>query len=88
MTKKTFQAFIDAAGYTNRSNWSEASREWLSRQPASLFPKYCLGNLSDDPVACVSWYVVDFYARWRGGRPPTEAEWEYAAQGLESLIYS
>ncbi len=37
----------------------------------------------DHPINCVSWTLADNFCKERGGRLPSEAEWEFAARGSD-----
>lgn len=88
VTNAAFQAFVDDGGYTTAEYWSEDGWAWLQKQDAAVLPVSCIEEATDDqPRVCVTWYEADAYARWRGGSLPTEAQWEFAARGPESLIY-
>ncbi len=80
VTNASYQEFIDAGGYSDEQYWSEEGWEWLNDQFIEP-PLSCNEEVADHPRVCVTWYEAQAYARWRGGRLPTEAEWEYAARG-------
>jgi formylglycine-generating enzyme required for sulfatase activity len=87
VTNAAFAAFVDAGGYTNQALWSPDGWTWLGGKDAAHLPLHCQGDVPEHPRMCLTWYEAEAYAAWRGGRLPTEAEWEYAARGPESKVY-
>lgn len=87
VTHAAFQAFVDDGGYTKTEYWSERGQAWLSDQDTTQLPVECVEVVDDQPRVCVTWYEAEAYAHWRGGSLPTEAQWEFAARGPESLVY-
>jgi ergothioneine biosynthesis protein EgtB len=92
-TNGEYLAFMDGGGYQRPEFWlsdgwaTKTAENWSS----PLYWERCGGSWStftlsgvlpideSEPVAHVSFYEADAFARWSGARLPTEAEWETVA---------
>ena len=94
VTNAQYRAFVEDGGYGDARHWLsdgwavvqeqgwERPFYWRDRDGGPV--EFTLGGerpLDDDaPVSHLSFYEADAYARWAGGRLPSEAEWETAAR--------
>jgi iron(II)-dependent oxidoreductase len=90
VTNGAYREFVEDGGYERREWWSEEGWAWR-REAGAERPLYwtadgrerrfdAVEQLDPDvPVMHVSFHEADAYARSRGLRLPTEAEWEKAA---------
>ncbi len=65
---------VQERGWRAPLYWDGAGGDWSSFTLSGMTPV-----APHMPVAHVSYYEADAYARWRGARLPTEQEWENAA---------
>jgi ergothioneine biosynthesis protein EgtB len=70
-------AAIGAESWQAPLYWEREGDQWLIRDFHGLNP---VAQKSDQPVEHVSFYEASAYAKWKGKRLPTEAEWELAAR--------
>jgi ergothioneine biosynthesis protein EgtB len=94
VTNGEWAAFIADGGYTTPALWLSEGWDWVGREGIQA-PLYWLGDGEQftlagrraidpaAPVAQVSFFEADAFARWSGARLPTEAEWEDFASSAD-----
>jgi ergothioneine biosynthesis protein EgtB len=96
VTNREWAEFIADGGYSTATLWLSEGWDWVRREGISA-PLYwrddgthftLAGRIERDPgapVAHVSYYEADAFARWAGARLPREEEWDSAAAAEDSL---
>jgi ergothioneine biosynthesis protein EgtB len=97
VTNAEWRDFMRDGGYQTPTLWLSEGWDWVRREriEAPLYwhddgTQFTLGGRRDidwgAPVAHVSYFEADAFARWSGARLPTEAEWEDFASSADPLI--
>ncbi len=94
VTNRRYVEFVDAGGYDTPEWWSKEGWEWRSSNEAEAPQGWSrrlgggwlvrrFGHVLDldstEPVQHLSFHEAEAFARFSGGRLPTEVEWEKAA---------
>ncbi len=87
----TYLTFVEGGGYERREWWTDEGWAWKEQYDITRPEQWTADGVAEwrlgvlvpldphRPVAHVSWFEADAFARAHGARLPTEVEWEKAA---------
>ena len=78
VTNKQYKAFLDATSYKPTFD-----QNFLKHWKNGMYPK----GQENYPVVYIDLDDAKAYAAWTGKQLPTEAEWQYAAQGNDGRLF-
>jgi len=81
VTNAAYARFVAATGRERPRHWTH--REVRDGEVVTSYPP----DAAEHPVVYVTWEDAAAFAEWRGGRLPTEAEWEKAARGPDGRTF-
>ena len=97
VTNEEWLAFMDDGGYRNFVWWHAEGWDWVKNNAVAAplywhpingrWHQYTLSGLlpvdGRQPVCHVSYYEAVAFAAWKGGRLPTEQEWEVSSEQFD-----
>lgn len=103
VTNSQFNIFLAEGGYSKKEFWTESGWIYYHGPNDDQRSNWKDNEYTADnqPIVAVSWYEAQAYTKWLTDRYrlagllsieevvrlPTEAEWEYAARGTQSVKY-
>ena len=103
ITNHQYMKFILDKGYFKKEYWTPEGWRWKEKNNIALplYWEWNINNqkfmyqrwdkieeiLPNNPIYHISWYEALAFAKWSGGRLPTESEWEYLATNKGTTLY-